>query len=287
MNINACLVAVACLVSSSIVNEAIGQDADSLSAWVKQVEADAAWRFGTNFMPACSSVAGLPAKSDATFEDAYQLVVSLILKGDTDHLELMALKSLAVAGQTKLTTWGHREVAAPWKEYWIFFADDAPSANWAHPCRYIFVARDLSAIAVQRARTPLDIDLEVLIRYEPTPFAGTKTPFGVRRLGTTHHDGSVSNCYAVIISGGCSTNENGTRFWGDAAFLYSTLTLTYGYPKTNIFTFISDGTNPAVDAADIATMDYVNSPTDLDGDGVADTLGEASAANVSNVFLHL
>ena len=54
----------------------------------------------------------------------------------------------------------------------------------------------------------------------------------------------------VILSGGCTPDLNGIRYWADAAAVYSTLTLTCGYPKTNIFTYISDGTNPALDAAD-------------------------------------
>ena len=272
-----------------LLSGGIGQarGADEPDTWSRQVDEDAAWRYGKEFGPAGFVLTNLPAKSTATFDDACRLVAARVLAGGTNRLQLSALKQSVLAARTRLTTWGRREVPAPWKTYWLFFADDDPSANWAHPCRYIFVARDLSAIAVQRARTPLNIKLELLIRYEPPPPVETKTPLGVRKLATPRHDGSVSNCYAVIISGGCDTNQNATRFWGDAAFLYSTLTLTYGYPKTNIYAYLSDGTNPAVDAVDMTLYDYVSFPADLDGDGVADTLGEASAANVSNVFLHL
>jgi hypothetical protein len=274
-----------CLLMPGIVGRA--HASDTLDAWVRQVDADTAWQYGTEFGPSGFILTNLPAQTDATFDDAYRLVASRVLGNDTNRLQLSALKSLSDSAHTKLITWGRREVIPPWKQYWLFFADDDPLANWAHPCRYIFVARDLSAIAVQRARTPLNIGLEVLIPYTPPPAVKAKMPAGVRKLGNIHQAGSVSNCYAVIISGGCSTNENGTRFWGDAAFLYSTLTLTYGYPKTNVYAYISDGTNPAVDAVDMSIPSYVNSPTDLDGDGVADTLGEANAANISNVFLHL
>ncbi|MFH0878255.1 MAG: hypothetical protein V2A34_00940 [Lentisphaerota bacterium] len=255
--------------------------------WLTQDAKDADWRYQQDFAPACFMLTNLPAQSSATFEDARRLVESRILGSETNRLQLSAMSSLAVAGRARLMTWGKREITAPWEEYWLFFADDDPLANWAHPCRYIFVARDLSAIAVQQARTPLDNDLEVLIRFKPPPFVEAKMPFGARKLAETHHDGQVSNCHAVIISGGYTTNQNANRYWGDAAFLYSTLTLAYGYPKTNIYTYISDGTNPAVDALDFHLMDIVNSPADLDDDGQPDTLGEASAANISNVFIHL
>ena len=258
----------------------------SPDSWCGQVDADSAWRYGPDFGPSGYVATNLPAITSASFDDAYALVAAHIIGGETNRLQLSAYPQPLRAGSTTLTTWSGHEVTAPWDEYWLFFADDDPAANWAHPCRYIFVARDLSAIAVQRAQTPLNIDLEVLIRYEPPVFE-VRRAAGARHPKALYHDGSVSNCYAVIISGGCDTNQNGTRFWGDAAAVYSTLTLTYGYPKTNIYTYISDGTNPAVDAADLITYQYINSPFDLDGDGLDDTLGEANAANISNVFLHL
>ncbi|MDD2236518.1 MAG: C13 family peptidase [Kiritimatiellae bacterium] len=255
--------------------------------WVRRVDEESAWCYGPAFGPAGYVITHQPANPAASFEDAYALVLAQLIGDETNRLQLSASRQPLRAGSTTLTTWGGREVIAPWNEYWLFFADDDPVANWAHPCRYIFVARDLSAIAVQRAMTPLNLDLEVLIRYEPPPFPETKRLPGVRASRAINCTGSVSNCYAVIISGGSSPVANATRFWGDAAAVYSTLTRTYGYPKTNIFTYISDGTNPAVDAVDYILYDYVNSPVDLDGDGLADTLGEASSANVSNVFLYL
>lgn len=39
------------------------------------------------------------------------------------------------------TLWGDNWVnyqISPYLENWVFFVDDAPPANWAHPCRWIF-----------------------------------------------------------------------------------------------------------------------------------------------------
>ncbi len=261
---------------------------DTPDSWLRQVNLEAPSRYGPDFGPAAELLPRLPPNPAATFSDALRLVVDLVLLGDTRSLQLSAAPRPLDANSPPLATWAHRVVPAPWTEFWLFFADDDPLANWAHPCRYIFVARDLSAIAIQRARTPLNLPLEVQIPFIPPPAPPTTIVPGARPArASPPKKGAASNCYAVILSGGCTPDLNGIRYWADAAAVYSTLTLTCGYPKTNIFTFISDGTNPAVDAADPITSTYVDSPTDLDGDASPDTLGEASAANVSNIFLHL
>lgn len=255
--------------------------------WCQQVDAESAWRYGSAFGPAADLLSGLPSDPDARFDDAFRLVMEHVLDGNPRALQLSGARHPLLAAEPPLTTWDNREITPPWSDFWFFFADDDPLANWAHPCRYIFVARDLSAIAVQRSRTPLHLPLDTLIPFVPPPALSTQSEPNDLLPRTFSPEGSASNCYAVIISGGYTTNQNATRYWADASAVYSTLTLTYDYPKTNIFTFISDGTNPAVDAVDQLESIYVDSPTDLDGDGFPDTLGEASAANVSNTFLHL
>ena len=286
MNLRALFVLAAAATLPLASAPALGSDTPD--TWLRHVNEQAATDFGPDFGPAAMLFPDLPPNPAAQFDDAFRLVVAQVLGTNTYALQLSASPRPLSAADTPLTTWGGRTVPAPWADFWLFFADDDPLANWAHPCRYIFVARDLSAIAIQRARTPLDLPLEILLPFlPPTPAFPARSPASTRTVPSRFHSGSASNCYAVLISGGCNTNQNATRFWGDTAAVYSTLTLSCGYPKTNIFTYISDGTNPAVDAADLYSSSYVDSPTDLDGDGAPDTLGEASAANVSNVFLHL
>ncbi|NCC52586.1 MAG: hypothetical protein EOM20_15395 [Spartobacteria bacterium] len=245
----------------------------------------------SGWKPLSLTITGLDPQSGAGFEDARRLVMGLLLDGKTSGLALSAMTSLASTGRTRLTTWRGRELTAPWTAYWVFFSDDAPLANWAHPCRYIFVAADLSSVAVQYALTPLEVSptdvndadtgttLETILPFVPPRETSSITPSEFREPVAINYTGAVSNCYAVILSGGCDLANNHIRYWGDAAHVYSTLTLKYGYPKTNIYALISDGLDPAPDRSDDS-----NSPFDLDGDGVADTLAAATAANVSNVF---
>ncbi|MFH0879558.1 MAG: IPT/TIG domain-containing protein, partial [Lentisphaerota bacterium] len=252
-------------------------------------------RRGEVWKPVYFCVTGLPADPAATFRAARERVLSVVLRGRTDGVEVSAMPQLATSGRLLLETWGGRDIGAPWDNFWVFMVDDVPLANWGHPCRYIFVASDLSSVAVQYALTPLAVRSRSLLD------AGGEAPFqviipfvreggldGIKKREPALSrkamscEGRVSNCYAVIVSGGYNTGNNHIRYWGDAAYIYSTLTLKYGYPKTNVFALVSDGLDPAIDRSDGS-----NSPTDLDGDGLPDTYASATLENVTNVFVAL
>jgi hypothetical protein len=240
-----------------------------------------------------------PAQAD--FDGACELVKSFVLHGQTDNLELYGLKHLYEAGSTRLTTWNQREIAAPWDTCWVFFCDDAPAANWAHPCRYFFVAHDCSVVAIQDARTPLTVsgDGAAPDRYGMSKVISFSPPVLQRRVRPTSSDAALqiqygegrSNYYALIVSGGWDTNNNAERYWIDCAFMYSTLVQKYGYPKTNLYVLVADGTNPAPDYIkydfDLDEEFYLSTPPDFDGDETNDITGEASLLNVSNAFLDL
>lgn len=92
--------------------------------------------------------------------------------------------------------------------------------------------------------------------------------------------------WAVIISGGCDSFNNFSRYYKDCANIYSKLTQTLGYPKGNIFCLISDGTDPGLDQR-IDLFSYISSKLDLDDDGVNDIQYSAKKANISSVFNNL
>lgn len=253
-------------------------------------------RRGEAWQPLYFCATGLSARSDPLFKEALARMLSVVLHNDAASVQVSGLPHLAEDGQTRLETWGKGEIKAPWDAYWVFMVDDAPLANWAHPCRYVFVSPDLSTIAVLYASTPLTARplftpetqksknlLETIIPFVPDPESPKQeVPEAFPQSGLMRYDGHVSNCYAVIISGGGNLENNHIRYWGDASFIYSTLTLKYGYPKTNVHALISDGLDPAPDRSD-----NTNSPTDLDGDGIPDTRASATKANISHVFAAL
>lgn len=257
-------------------------------------------RRSRDFKPLCFLATGLPPDADADFDAASALVKSLVLAGRAQNVALDGLEELCVVGQTRLTTWGHCDVAAPWGACWVFFVDDDPSANWEHPCRYVFVARDLSAVAVQYAMTPLSVaradgralEMETVIPFLPPV---EKKPAALRRATAPrpalNFGEGGSNYYAVLISGGVSTNSNADRFWRDTAFFYYTLVHKYGYPKSNLYVLVADGTSPAIDHLNFNYTPpdsyLASTPVDFDNDGEPDITGEASPVNISNAFIEL
>lgn len=233
---------------------------------------------------------GFDAVPDAAFADAAAFASAQVLAGGGGDAAVSGWRDVIDGSALSLRNW-QGAVQAPWGQFWLFFIDDDPHANWEHPCRYVFVARDLSAFGVACARTPIRVlrpggervPPEVLLPAAPPvesaarpaspPVAGNAIDYGA---------GSAADCHAVIISGGFDKANNHIRYWGDAAFIYSTLTKKYGYPDNQIHALVSDGTDPAADRSN-----NTDSPIDLDGDGDADTDYACTYANVASVFSSL
>lgn len=46
------------------------------------------------------------------------------------------------------------QVPRQFSHAWFYFIDDAPKANWEHPCRYVFVETKTHAHVIMKAMTP-------------------------------------------------------------------------------------------------------------------------------------
>lgn len=96
---------------------------------------------------------------------------------------------------------------------------------------------------------------------------------------------NMNNFYAVIINGGNSKLSNHIRYWNDCSYIYKTLINKYHYNSSNIYVLMSDGTSPAEDRRpDPNKLEYDSSPTDLNGDGIADIDYSATKENIISVF---
>ena len=278
--------------AASIARRAAALTGIALACLLRSAGADAALRvFPT----------GLAPRDAADVADAGRIAESLARENRAGAFELWGLPTLFRAGRGTLTTWSRQEIAPPWPACWVFFIDDAPSANWSHPCRYVFVTPDLSSAAAQDALRPLTVEgpddapgpygMERMVSFEPP--APCLKP-SVKGSGSTNpilYGEADSHQYALLLSGGNTTNNNADRYWRDTAFLYATLIQKYGYSKSNVIVLVADGTNPAIDHLNFNYTPpdsfWASTPLDFDGDGECDITGDATATTVSNTFLDL
>ena len=96
----------------------------------------------------------------------------------------------------------------------------------------------------------------------------------------------TSKLWAVILSGGYDKENNYGRYWNNCSDIYLALTDHLGFPEGHIFCLMSDGNDPELDQR-IGNHNYINSSTDLDGDGDTDVQYSATKANLSTVFTYL
>ena len=197
-------------------------------------------------------------------------------------------------------------VAIPYERFHFAFVDDMPGANWAHPCRYVFIAEDLSGFTVlYRNWLPslMRRGAQDIISLSPV---GDRTEDVYETLdevksrvygyaseleanGISYNVGDKSRAYFVLLSGGAGKVANGIRFWSDTAMLYSTLTKKYGVAKDHIYAYVSDG-NSTEEDANLSGGDspvLVDSPRDLDGDGLEDVTDAATKANLKSCLSDL
>ncbi len=175
------------------------------------------------------------------------------------------------------------------QSYYYVFVDQQPGAGWEHPCTHLYIrAAGVTAqypIIAKHGTRPLgDTDVEPLQVKDRFGLNSSLRP-KVSKLDSNSGTGNkyAGDTYAVILSGGMNKNANSQRYWNDCSFLYQTLRNRYGIPKANIKVIMSDGTDPADDMTD-ENGEYVSSPLDLDGDGVADIGYSATKENVTKVI---
>jgi hypothetical protein len=71
-------------------------------------------------------------------EDAIHLILNQILTNDIGQINVYCSKDL-LSVDDGLLTFDRNTIQFPFQTNWVFFVDDYPTANWNHPCRYIFV----------------------------------------------------------------------------------------------------------------------------------------------------
>ena len=164
----------------------------------------------------------------------------------------------------------------------MVFADDAPRANWAHPCRYLLHdARTGECYREIKAQFPPYLQSE-----PPRTYTAFHEPVRLADAGLFYPLIPRLRCplrrprgqrYAVLFSG-----ASNNRHTNDLEFLYRTLRDLYGFPAANIFVLNYDG-----------TLNYSGGPkpvTSWPGDSTAYRMplnGKGTKADLDSVFTTL
>ena len=216
--------------------------------------------------------------------DALRLVADRLFEGDwaeTAGRRLSVHPSLLEPGAT-IDSWRGPALTTPSAGY-VVFVDDHPFANFAHPCRYVFVDRETGALTISHALTPpldptgwIEMETDARARLSQVKNIRPQRPAVKSPPRKSRRGGEL---YAVLISGGYIQPYNYPRYWNDLANIYTTLVDVYGYDEDKITVFCSDGLDPAPDQSD-----GTNSDPDLDGDGDADIDFACDFASIDNFF---
>lgn len=186
--------------------------------------------------------------------------------------------------QSAITTIMGNKITLPSTGY-LFFIDEYPTANWSHPCRYVwFDLNQKNSRTIKDDWFPSDMEEWKLIsKITSVPLKTYKKSNSGNRTTIRKLSSTANNNYAVIISGGINKGNNHIRYWNDCQAIYSTLVYEYGYLDNHIYVLMSDGTNPAYDRR-LLNDSYDSSPLDLDGDGDNDIQYAATKKDITTVF---
>ena len=100
-----------------------------------------------------------------TADKAIQIVTGKVLSGKLNGKIVYISKMPLKKGETIRAIRKTYQVDA-FVSSWVFFIDDAPEANWEHPCRYVFVDEDTGKYTVIEGTTP-PYDMNIFMKIFP------------------------------------------------------------------------------------------------------------------------
>ena len=225
--------------------------------------------------------------SPITMEQALEIV------GDeVDFYDWVEISTEIIKKGTKFTNYldtTQSTYSVPY-DSWIVMIDTNPQANSGRFWLYIYV----NAYSGRAAKTswqwsiPVEFGCKTVksnIGADPLSPNDIFPSLG-HSVSTRSENTSISNNWAVIISGGMSPSLNRERYWNDCSAIYKCLRQVYNYQRGRIIVLMSDGTSSGLDRH-MNGGTYTSSPQDLDGDGVNDINYAATKANITAVFNQL
>jgi hypothetical protein len=226
------------------------------------------------------------ASAEVTYEEASTIVLEEIVRDDLGAVRILGSDTAYGEGYA---IWNFKGKLIDLEDPMYFFLiDDDPTANWGHPCRYVWVEKADGSFRIQNSSSPPTIYKGPLTPPEGAPvimlrelpqsaeafdpsLSRPRRQNRPRREGLKNNieqfDGLIKDIpaqhrWALIVNGGWDMANNHIRYWGDISNMYCALVQTYGYLEDHIIVCNSDGVSSGVDRSD-----GTDSPRDLDGDG--------------------
>lgn len=225
-----------------------------------------------------------------TRSDAYQQITNDLLASDLDGRAILALNGL-VAGGDYISDVHGQTYRAPSTSY-FFLVDDHFTANWDHPCRYVFVDYLTGEMTIHAANAPVRHWQSMDELFTSTVSDGlirgntyslpVAVPKAMLESGKKMRlDNTSGENYAILLSGGYDAYNNWSRYYGDIYWILNSLKNDYAYTNDRIFVAMSDGLDPTADQH--TETGYINSDPDIDQDGLQEIGYAATIAD----FTHL
>lgn len=222
-----------------------------------------------------------------------QDAINIALKYERDTTnEIMIANHLYYKGDS-VGIEGGESLICPFDSAWCIFIDYRPLADWGHECAYVFVEATNGYSNFMLQKFPPKSISKLWTRYRIFVLPADKcnqhrSPLLERleqqknNVGAQNQESRITNVrriiqqrsstspqlYAVIINSAISAEQNYERYWNDCSIMYSTLK-TYGFDDGNIYVAIGDGNDGTPDFR-LNSGNLVQTPMDLDGDGVED-----------------
>jgi parallel beta-helix repeat protein len=208
-------------------------------------------------------------------EEAINLILNEICVKDTGKVDIFISKSPIPKTDGLLIF--EQKLECPYEFNWVFFIDDCVTADWMHPCRYIFVNTASKEFTIVNANCP-PVHMKF---FDSISRIKQNNKLSDQKIGKSCRPATVQTAtpnphlYAVLISGGVVDTLNHIRYWNNLSAVYCTLTQVYGYQAANIIVHSTDGTS----AHNHGSLDLDN-----DGQNEINTAHVASLSSIQSTF---
>jgi len=215
----------------------------------------------------------LPANAQISRQEAIDTVLNYILnREEIEKTNIYLCDSIIV--NDSLTLYDNIKIDLPYDSNWVFFINNFPTANWDHPCSYLFMNPTSGNYQrINERRFPKDLfeGFEGISLFCEIADGEDTASYIYRELGIDNLEPNP-NYYAVLL-GADHTSGNGI-YKRDLEHIFMALTHRYGFKKDNIYVhYFADETSPWF--------------CDLDGDEISDFDFLLSKEEISKTFANL